>query len=329
MKIVSWDVGIKNLAYCNLELVDNQVIIHGWDKIDLLEDKRQVLKCKVCNKNATLVGIDGNKVVNYFCGSHKKRYDPQIDINFEENIGVCNYTTSKVCGKKSLWKKNDHMFCNVHKKQYITSIQNETKLKSIKKINSLKNDPQELGICIFKNLDKHPNILDCDTVCIEHQPVLKNPIMKSVAMFIFSYFLMKGTMENKINKVQFISATNKLKVDNDKVDSVVELCFLNDKIKNLITSLITKHDKTKEINDELVKDIIKYLISKHVTDVFYKKIEKDDKNYNLNKDISVVYTKLLLTNQPTWLEHLDKFSKQDDLCDAFLQGYYYLIKCNL
>lgn len=333
MKVLSWDVGIKNLAYCNIEINDNNIIINSWNKLDILEEKRNVLKCKVCNKNATLVGSDSNKVINYFCGTHKTKYIPFDDKTwdiFDEDVSICNYITNKnkVCNKKSLWKKNNNTFCTIHKKQYITTKLNETKLKSIKKLNSLKNDPQELGTCIFKKLNNYPEILECDTVCIEHQPVLKNPIMKSVAMFVFSYFIMNGSMkcDNNINKVQFISASNKLKVDNDKIDDVINDTFNTTKIKNLIITLIKKYDKDIQITDDLIKDVIKYLISKHITNDLYHKIAKDNKNYDLNKDISIIYTKVLLKNQPNWLNYLNTHDKQDDLCDAFLQGYYFIKK---
>lgn len=333
MKVLSWDVGIKNLAYCNLEYKEDIVTIKSWNKLDLLEDKRNIFKCKICNKNATLVGLDSNNILNYFCGTHKTKYvaihDKTWD-NFDNHIGICTYMTNKnkVCNKKSLWKKNNNTFCTIHKKQYIKTIQNDTKLKSIKKLNSLKNDPQELGTCIFKKLDNYPEILDCNTVCIEHQPVLKNPIMKSVAMFVFSYFLLRGTMENKINKVQFISASNKLKVEDNKIDEVVNKSFENTKIKNLIITLIKKYNKDIEITDLLIQNTIKYLVNKQITEniELYKKIEKDNKNYDLNKDISVIYTKVLLKDQPLWLTHLETYDKKDDLCDAFLQGYYFIKK---
>lgn len=329
MKLLSFDVGIKNLACCNLEYSNETITIHSWNKIDLLEDKRQNYKCKICDKNATLIGIDMNKTTLYFCGKHKSKYEPFNDKTwntFEEHTSLCTYVTNKnkVCNKKSLWKKNDNTFCTIHKKQYINSKITETKLNTIKKLNSLKNDPQELGTCIFKKLDDYPQLLNCDTVCIEHQPVLKNPIMKSVAMFIFSYFLLRGTMENKINKVKFISASNKLKVDNDKIDSVINNTIDTPKIKNLLITLIKKYNKDIEINDDLIKDVIKYLISKHVTNELYHKIAKDNKNYDLNKDISVIYTKILLRDQPEWLNLLETHAKKDDMCDAFLQGYYLL-----
>ena len=43
------------------------------------------------------------------------------------------------------------------------------------------------------------NFLNVNTVCIENQPALKNPIMKSVQMIIYSYFLIKDWRHQMTN----------------------------------------------------------------------------------------------------------------------------------
>ena len=50
MKISSWDVGIKHLAYCILEKDDsNNITILQWDIINLLQTNNYV--CTKYNKN--------------------------------------------------------------------------------------------------------------------------------------------------------------------------------------------------------------------------------------------------------------------------------------
>ena len=44
----------------------------------------------------------------------------------------------------------------------------------------------------ISKLKKMPNLLNCDIVVIENQPVLKNPTMKSIQMVLYSYFLIYG-----------------------------------------------------------------------------------------------------------------------------------------
>ena len=43
--ILSWDVGIKNLAYCIIQIDKESYKIIGWDKINLIGNK----KCKECS----------------------------------------------------------------------------------------------------------------------------------------------------------------------------------------------------------------------------------------------------------------------------------------
>ena len=51
----------------------------------------------------------------------------------------------------------------------------------------------------------------------------------------------------------------------------------------------------------------------------------ENKKYKLTKQLGIKYTRNLLSSQPQWLEHLDKYKKKDDLCDAYLQGLYYIM----
>ena len=53
-RICSWDVGIKNLAYCIIEKTNNVYKIKGWDSINLLEDENKICRCY--KKNKTLCG---------------------------------------------------------------------------------------------------------------------------------------------------------------------------------------------------------------------------------------------------------------------------------
>ena len=53
-----------------------------------------------------------------------------------------------------------------------------------------------------------------DVVLIENQPSLKNPVMKSIQMIIFTFFKMRAFQEGEGLKVKFVSASSKLKVHN-------------------------------------------------------------------------------------------------------------------
>ena len=77
----------------------------------------------------------------------------------------------------------------------------------------IKKQRNELLENIPKELDKVDNVLAVDDIIIENQPCLKNPIMKTIQIIIYSYFLIKGlhSDSSSISKILFYSANNKLK----------------------------------------------------------------------------------------------------------------------
>ena len=93
---------------------------------------------------------------------------------------------------------------------------------------------------IVRNLD----------IYIENQPVLKNPIMKTISIVLYTYFNMKKiNFPNKIKSVNFVSATVKTKSN------------LYNHIKqnyNLLTKLITdnSYQNRKKYCIDIAKDII-------------------------------------------------------------------------
>ena len=71
MKYLSFDVGIKNLAYCSLNQ-DKKIL--DWGIINLNKDpKCQCGLQKPCSKTATYQVTDSeNNIVKYCCSTHVK-----------------------------------------------------------------------------------------------------------------------------------------------------------------------------------------------------------------------------------------------------------------
>ena len=75
MRILSFDIGIKNMAYCLLDTtVNKKVNIIEWNIMDI----SKIPKCSLCNKSSkSYVIMDKHKNddnINYYCVNHTKTY---------------------------------------------------------------------------------------------------------------------------------------------------------------------------------------------------------------------------------------------------------------
>jgi hypothetical protein len=298
MRVLSFDVGIKNLAVCLLEWTETDtLIIHYWDVINLLESKKESEKC-LCLKDKC-----SNKVVaysefnckHYFCSKHLSLKEELLtpflsdyvedkwiqekklvcqNCNQDENI---NITTNS----RKTYYKNDiinQTLCSKHYKSLIDKLNNsKTKIYTIKnkKVKDMTTD--DLKFHLVKCLDERKNILlsDIDMVLIENQPTFKNPTMKAISDTLYTWFLIRGMVDSStVKKIKFISPSNKLKEFNTKT--------------------IEEADETKK--------------------------------YKETKKLSIQNTKtvLLCYELNKWTDLLNSHTKKDDLADSFLQGWYVL-----
>ena len=75
--IVSFDIGIKNLAYCIFTVSPDSLIIRDWNVINLLDVSGSALPTFACNCQKAKSGVCGKKASylfgeNYFCNVHSK-----------------------------------------------------------------------------------------------------------------------------------------------------------------------------------------------------------------------------------------------------------------
>lgn len=357
MRICSWDVGIKNLAYCIIEKKegDNSIDIIGWGKINLIDSDKIICSYKmkngkgICGKKGCVYHNDENGERIIYCNMHSKYYKPleegwdkiyMKEIDKKSKI-KCMYDDK--CEKGSKYECDGKNYCTYHSKMKIKEKERANSLIKIKKTNASCTNLQILGKNICKKLDAIKEVLNVDEIIIENQPSLKNPSMKTVGSFLFQYNIIR-TIESKTN-VKFISAANKLKIDNNRIEEIIISIDENDKIYKLVMMNLGKilKDESKKISNDdnitIVRYVIKFLLDNKIT----KKIVEDpiSKNmiipikdfliilgelkkngYGILKELSIRYTKMIIPEK--WKGYLEGEQKKDDLCDALLQGVYYI-----
>ena len=220
MRLLSIDIGIKNLALCILETCDDNVDfikINYWNIINLCDDDVKVCnyikpgkpgkKTKECAK---LAKFHNNE--HYYCKAHCSKSGFIIPTN-----DLKKFKKLKLGELIDLAKLHGISTGLPHNKTtLVASIENyinNYQLLPIKTIKANDVDLIELGISIKKNLDKI-DFTNIDCVLIENQigPIANR--MKCLQVMISQYFIM-----NNIHNIKFISSANKLKLFIEKKDT--------------------------------------------------------------------------------------------------------------
>ena len=293
MKMLSVDVGIKNLSFCLFEIVneiDNTVKnksikILKWDNIDLSEKNEmkciEIDKSEICNKPAKF-----SKEDKCYCLKHAKKQpflQPKPDlkpsfINKQKLQSLIDIANKYKITHSANAKKAEII-------QQITNFTNTNCLSPVDKSNATKIDLVTIGRNIQHKFD---NIFfntessdDIDTIIIENQigPIANK--MKTIQGMISQYFIMKN---NNI-KIEFISASNKLK-DFMPNDLILE--------------------ENKENKENTTKPKLDY---------------KQRKQLGVKTSLHFVDTDERFKE---WSAFLHKHNKKDDLSDCFLQGMWYI-----
>lgn len=292
MKILSIDVGIKNLAYCLIEILSNKenkdykssqnivkntdISIIQWDVINLCGD---IPKCSIdnCYKTSKYVNQTNPDHIEYLCLTHSKKSGliiPSANLSLKNLKKMKLVDLNKVVSEHSIIPLNETL--KMKKEDiYKTTIEymDKNMLSTVSTISANDFDLVNLGIAMKnafdKELDNHITTIDC--IIIENQisPIANR--MKTLQGMIAQYFIM-----NNKTKIDFISAANKLKGHVDLFE----------------TDISTYNARKKE--------------SINVMNTILNEMRDTDKD------------------NERWIIHFKNHKKKDDLADAYLQGNWYL-----
>lgn len=211
MKILSIDVGIKNLAFCLFDKTDGHFKITKWDTINI-SNKEDNLKCQfiekniICNKPAKFKKND-----ECFCLKHAKKHAILQMPKSEQKPAFIN--------KQKLQKLYE--IANKQKILYDPKIKKIDLIKLIIEYNSKfflepiecqkANDVDlfNIGLNIKTKFNKlFENEESIEYVIIENQISPIATRMKTIQGMLVQYFIMSNL---NVHHIDFISAANKLK----------------------------------------------------------------------------------------------------------------------
>jgi hypothetical protein len=259
MKIISIDIGIKNLSFCLFETHTNIIKIIKWDNINLSEKEEfkcmEIDKNVLCNKPAKF-----SKDGKCYCLKHSKKHK-YLHPSKELNQTALNKL--KMQQLLDIADKHKVVYENPPKKPNLlasisTFIENHCYVP-VTKTNATKVDLVTIGRNMQEKFDDilGDDLSTIDTIIIENQIGPLANKMKTIQGMISQYFIMKN---NNI-QIEFISASNKLKDYAEKkekmdykqrkslaVKTTLEMVTNNDLFKEW-EQFFTKHSKKDDLSD--------------------------------------------------------------------------------
>jgi hypothetical protein len=296
MKVISFDIGIKNMAYCifdtHSQTLSKSPTIVDWDVVNLLDTASApnpdiaVCGCLVGGKkSAKQPGKPCGKKAQYtkngesYCGVHAKA-SPTYQIPQKEHtlvylkkqkadvIGALYTELGLTSGDAKLTKPQmmDAIFAHYNSRNFVEI----PKIKKRKTANDT--DLVSIGWAIKREFDlRAEHLAGVSHVVIENQISPIATRMKTIQGMLTQYFIMRSTPENPV-QIQYVSSSNKLA-------------------------------GMPSVSDTSEKS-----------------------SYRANKKDGIVYCSRYLANNPEWAKWTSMMSadKKDDLADCFLQGIWYL-----
>ena len=311
MNLISFDIGIKNMAYCIFCIdASNNLSISDWNVLNLMDIEQPDPKCSCKNipksKKAAATNCTSNakyhKNGQYYCEKHAKsssfllmkpinlkkmKVDELIKLGNSHLLFMDVENITKTLKKGEIIDKIDEFL----KKQSLEPI--------LKKKSKTANDTDliKIGKNMKNSLNQVLESSNISNVIIENQisPIANR--MKTIQGMLAQYFIIKD--ENIV--IDFVSSSNKLKQFDIK------------KIKT--------NENILENTMKLAEKPVENSVEKNIKNPDYKKHKMDGVSY-----CSRILTKNEFLNQ--WITSLDT-KKKDDLADCFLQGLWYLKQKNI
>jgi hypothetical protein len=208
-RVLAFDIGIKNLAWCCFEKEGDALRIHGWDNYNLLSDESNLSEsgtkqsCTNCSAKAKYMYGTSTRCARHCpptapplrdcSGNLLKKIPTMAEIKeILDKKGVTALANKKAALEEELGK---HFSLPIQVKKVskapdvgLTEIHN-----GIRKLVSQQKDLWNT----------------CSLILLENQPVLKNPTMKSVQMLLFA--TLRCELKQPPSQIKLVHAGKKVK----------------------------------------------------------------------------------------------------------------------
>ena len=334
MNLISFDIGIKNMAYCIFCLnPGSPPSIVDWNVLNLMEEEAPKSSCdcylkaknkktpaKICGKTAKYM-----KGSHYFCDKHAKTNDEYIlpskqntppyfkKMKVNDLINTCLQLHLIVQGENF----TKPVLLNKIIEYYETKCFYPIQMKKKKSANDT--DLIVIGKNMKILMNEIAGIRDITHVVIENQisPIANR--MKTIQGMLAQYFIMNNTDIH----IEFVSSANKLKFSGEPtVPPDAPSLPLGEGVHGVVGATVDGNSKIgneKNKNTETLENTFREPTKKSVIqNVNYKQHKKDGvEKCSLLLDQNIEFKK--------W-KHVLETKKKDDLADCFLQGMWYIHK---
>jgi hypothetical protein len=337
MKLISFDIGIKNMAYCIFDVSGQQLSIGGWNVLNLLEEEVSSEICSqiIPGKTKKILPKPCTKIAKYrkngqcFCDKHAKssqhiipnkknslQYFKKLKIDDLIKIGQSHLL---FLGSENLPKLKKDILDKINdfyeKNCFEPIIKKKSKTAS-------ETDLITIGKSMKVLLNNTKGIDEITHVVIENQisPIANR--MKTIQGMLAQYFIMK----NSDSHIEFVSSSHKLSQFKRGTNGSSQTSHSENK-NSFNKKNVGNHDCTLENTiTSNIKDSINPEYKQHKKDGIYYCSQILEQNICFNS-----YKEYLLTDKRrgSQVEQLVPLKKADDLADSFLQGIWYLKNQNI
>lgn len=184
--VLSFDIGIKNLAWCVTTFTGQQFRIDGWGNYNLLEGNAteaatSVVHCKQCSAKAKYENSLG-----IVCGKHIPSTHPLL----KDLSGAVLTKVPGVADLKSILTAKGVLKLGKTKDALIDQLKTVASIpipkKKVPHAAAIDVSQMHDAIRIFVTTQLQPFFQTLTEVRLENQPVLKNPVMKTIQILLFA-----------------------------------------------------------------------------------------------------------------------------------------------